>query len=235
MNAQIDTRQRILESARDLIYARSYSEVGVAAICDTAGVKKGSFYHFFPSKQALTLAVLEEFFVEFKERIFAEAFSRELSPLNRLRKMAELAYWFQKDIADETGHTLGCPFGNIAAEMSTQDEQLRHKVEQVFGQMEGHFRQTLEEAVSSGEVGDINIDATAKAMLAYAEGIMLMAKTRNDPEVVRELMPALAEPPTWITVTLPSSSTSPSRRRAMSAASTRAASDRLADWSTTMA
>ena len=193
MNAAIDTRQRILESARDLIYARSYSEVGVAAICASAGVKKGSFYHFFPSKQELTLAVLDEFFVEFKEKIFADSFSEALTPLNRLKKLAELAYRFQKEIADATGHTLGCPFGNIAAEMSTQDEQLRHKVESVLGQMEDHIRATLEAAVTCGEVEDIDVSTTAKAMLAYAEGIMLMAKTRNDPELVRELMPSMAD------------------------------------------
>ena len=193
MNVSVDTRQRILESARDLIYSRSYSDVGVAAICASAGVKKGSFYHFFPSKRDLTLAVIDEFFIEFKEQIFAESFSAELSPLNRLKKLAELAYRFQKEIADEIGHTLGCPFGNIAAEMSTQDEHLRHKVETVFSQMEGHFRDTLEAAVACGEVGEINVTTTAKAMLAYAEGIMLLAKTRNDPEVVRELMPAMAD------------------------------------------
>ncbi|MEN8180439.1 MAG: TetR/AcrR family transcriptional regulator [Pseudomonadota bacterium] len=193
MNAAVNTRQRILESARDLIYARSFSEVGVAAICDSAGVKKGSFYHFFHSKQELTLAVIDEFFIEFKQRIFAQAFSANLSPLNRFRKLADLAYRFQKEIADEIGHTLGCPFGNIAAEMSTQDEHLRHKVETVFNQMEGHFRDTLDAAVACGEVDEINIPATAKAMLAYAEGIMLMAKTHNDPEVIRELMPAMAD------------------------------------------
>lgn len=192
MHALTDTRQRILESARDLIYARSYSEVGVAAICDQAGVKKGSFYHFFPSKVELTLAVIDEFFVEFKEQIFSEAFSPALSPMSRFGKLAELAYRFQKDVADETGHTLGCPFGNIAVEMSTQDEQLRHKVAHIFSQMETHFRATLQDAVACGELEPIDIEATAKAMLAYAEGVMLMAKTRNDPEVVRELMPAMA-------------------------------------------
>lgn len=191
MNAAQNTRQRILESARDLIYARSYAEVGVAAICDSAGVKKGSFYHFFPSKRELTLAVIDEFLVEFKQRIFAEAFDPALSPMNRFQKLATVIYRFQKEVAETTGHILGCPFGNIAVEMSSQDEVLRRKVGTVFARMERLFRETLAAARAQGEIGEIDIDATASAMIAYAEGLMLMAKTRNDPEMIRNLMPAM--------------------------------------------
>ena len=61
-----DTKQRILASARELIYSRSYSDVGVAAICTHAGVKKGSFYHFFASKQELTLEALDTFYIRNK-------------------------------------------------------------------------------------------------------------------------------------------------------------------------
>jgi len=193
MNSPTYTRQRILESARDLIYARSYGEVDVAAICDNADVKKGSFYHFFPSKRDLTLAVIDEFLIEFKEQIFAEAFSKSLPPMQRFLRLSELAYRFQKEIADETGHTLGCPFGNIALEMSTQDEVLRQKVALILSRMEELFRETLTEAIAQGEIGEIDTAATASAMVAYAEGIMLMAKTRNDPAVLRRLMPAIAD------------------------------------------
>ena len=194
MNAASDTRQRIVESARDLIYSRSYSDVGVAAICDRAGVKKGSFYHFFPSKQELMLAVIDKFIVEFKEQIFAQAFAPDMPPLGRLRRLVELAYHFQKEIADTLGHTLGCPFGNLAAEMSTQDESIRQKVERVFAQLESRFAATLDEAAGRGDLdADVDIESTAKAMFAYIEGIMLMAKTRNDPEVIRQLGLAMAE------------------------------------------
>jgi len=194
MNAAANTRRRILDSARDLIYSRSYLDVGVAAICERAGVKKGSFYHFFPSKQELTLAVIDEYIVEFKEQIFTQAFAPDLPPLDRLRRLVEPAYRFQKEMAVALGHTLGCPFGNLAAEMSTQDESIRQKVSQVFGRLESHFAATLYEAAGPGDLGaGVDIEESAKAMLAYLEGIMLMAKTRNDPEVVRQLGPAMAE------------------------------------------
>lgn len=193
MIAETDTRQRILKSARDLFYANSYFDVGVAAICEAAGVKKGSFYHFFPSKLELTLAVIDEYLVGFKQRITQRALAEDVPPLERLRRMFELAYQFQKEIYDETGHTLGCPFGNLASELSTKEEAIRQKVDQVFINMERSFRDVLQDAAQLGELPGVDLDATAKAMVAYAEGIMLMAKTQNDPEVIRNLGPAMAD------------------------------------------
>ncbi len=193
MHGDSNTRQRILDSARELIYARSYADVGVAAICEQAGVKKGSFYHFFPSKQELTLAMLDELFLEFKERIYADPSFSETSPLGRLRRFVERAYQRQRELADSTGQTLGCPFGNLAAELSTQDGAIRQKVDGVFNQLEHYFAATLTEAVEIGEIAEIDILATAQAMVAYVEGIMLMAKTRNDPEIIRQLGPAMVD------------------------------------------
>jgi TetR/AcrR family transcriptional repressor of nem operon len=192
MAPAIESRQRILEAARGLIHARSYADVGVAAICEHAQVQKGSFYHFFPSKKDLTLAVLDAFYVEMKRDLVDQAFAPDCPPLQRLERMAELAYAFQKTIKDSSGHMLGCPFGNLAVELSTQDEAIREKIAGIFTRLRQAFRGALEEAVATGAVQDIDVDATAEAMLAYFEGVMLMAKTRNDAEVLRELLPAVA-------------------------------------------
>jgi TetR/AcrR family transcriptional repressor of nem operon len=191
MNTPIDTRQRLLNSARDLLHSRSYGNVGVKEICDMAGVQKGSFYHFFPSKQELTLAVLDEFYLIMKEKIFAQAFRPERSPMQRLAAVLENIYALQKTIKEQSGKTLGCPYGNIASELSTQDEPIRQRIDSLFQQMEATLQATLDEAVSKGEIAPCNTAATATAMFSYMEGLMLLAKTRNDPEVIRELGSAM--------------------------------------------
>jgi TetR/AcrR family transcriptional repressor of nem operon len=192
MNPVVDTQQRILDSARELIHSRSYADVGVAAICQHAGVKKGSFYHFFPSKRDLTLAVLDGYYMQMKRDLLDDAFSARLPPLQRLERFAQLMYDVQKSNVASTGHLVGCPFGNLAVELSTQDEQIRLKLAEIFSRVCTEFHRTLDEAIKIGELEDIDSGATAEAMLAYFEGVMMMAKTQNDPEVLHQLLPGLA-------------------------------------------
>ena len=59
MGRTSDAREKILGAGQSLIELRGYSALGVAEICKTAGVPKGSFYYFFESKEALALAVLD--------------------------------------------------------------------------------------------------------------------------------------------------------------------------------
>jgi TetR/AcrR family transcriptional repressor of nem operon len=92
-----------------------------------------------------------------------------------------------------TGHVLGCPFGNLASELATQDEAIRQKIDGIFGKLQKAFHQTLQEAMEAGDVPPLDVAATAQAMFAYFEGAMLLAKTHNDPELLRQLLPAMTQ------------------------------------------
>ena len=59
MGRNVDTQERLVEAAAGLWHARSYADVGVNEICEVADVRKGSFYHFFASKQELAVAVID--------------------------------------------------------------------------------------------------------------------------------------------------------------------------------
>jgi len=68
---------------------------------------------------------------------------------------------------------------------------LRAKLIAVFNKTKERFREALEEAVATGALAPLDTEKTATAMLAYLEGIILLAKTQNDPDVVRILGPAI--------------------------------------------
>ena len=191
MSSDTDTRSRILFTAREMFHGRSYADVGIQEICAGAKVQKGSFYHFFPSKRDLALAVIDDMADEWAHGFVAEAFDQDLSPVERLDYMIDAAYYWQKAAADIEGRMPGCLFGNLALEMSTRDDVMRAKLNAVFDRASGKFRATLDEAVRTGALAPMNTECTATAMLAYLEGIILLAKTRNDPEVIRTLGPAI--------------------------------------------
>lgn len=186
-----DTKQRLLETAQKLFYARSYEDVGVQEICQEAGVKKGSFYHFFPSKRDLTLAILDESWKQYRETMLAEVFARDIPPLQRIERLLEVQYRHHKTVKKETGQVLGCPYGNLAGEMSTQDEAIRERLKGIFRDLEVPIEQVLEEAMAAGDLPELDSRATAGAMVAYLEGLTLMAKTWNDPQVIRKLGAAM--------------------------------------------
>jgi TetR/AcrR family transcriptional regulator, transcriptional repressor for nem operon len=187
METGTDTRQRLIDSARELIYARSYSDVGVQQICERAGVKKGSFYHFFPSKRDLTLAALDQLHTYFRQHIIDVAFAADIPPLERFKRFISASYEFHKQLKENTGHIMGCPFGNLGCELSTQDEVIRKRVDSIFSEVQQPLATALAEAVANGELPDIDTAAAARAIFAYIEGVMMYAKIRNDPELIREL------------------------------------------------
>lgn len=184
-------RDRIVDAARALITTRSYASVGVAEICAAAGVKKGSFYHFFPSKQDLGLAVLEAYRREQGVLLQEVVRDTKTPPLERIGRIVAAIAEMQEDGFRESGRLPGCPFGNIAAELSTQDDVIRARVEQVFEGFESHLERLLREAVDRGDIAPLNTEATAQAMFAFLEGAILSAKTRNDPSLLKRVAPAV--------------------------------------------
>lgn len=186
-----DSRSRILHSARDLFHSRSYADVGVKEICDIASVQKGTFYHFFPSKRDLALAVIEHMADDWATGFVAEAFDPELPPMERLVYMTDAVYYWQKAATDIEGRVRGCLFGNLALEVSTREEVLRSKLMAVFNNTRDKFAVALQDAIEAHVIEPLDVRNTATAMLAYLEGIILLAKTENDAEIIRVLSPAM--------------------------------------------
>ena len=79
-----------MDTAIDLIWEQSYGAVSVDVICERAGAKKGSFYHFFHPSRSLTVAAIEERWEKLRPE-FDRIFSPQTPPLERL---SGIAIWF---------------------------------------------------------------------------------------------------------------------------------------------
>jgi AcrR family transcriptional regulator len=89
-----ETEARILNAAADCFARRGYDATGVADLCATAGVSKGAFYHHFPSKQAVFLALLNRWLAILDERLLAatQQTSSAAEALQRIAGMSRLVF-----------------------------------------------------------------------------------------------------------------------------------------------
>jgi TetR/AcrR family transcriptional repressor of nem operon len=181
MGRTSDARERLIGSARELMQQRGYTAVGVAELCHEAGVNKGSFYHVFPSKRELALEVIDSFWAE-SSTLFDRMVAGDGSPLERIRGFFEEVHAHHRELRGQCGRVVGCPLGNLAQEMSTQDPVLRERLGEVFDRQVDRLERVIAEAVGRGDLPAQDTRRSAHSVIALLEGAILLAKTRDDPE-----------------------------------------------------
>jgi len=182
-----DAKQRLLEAAGDLIWENSYGMVTIDAICEKAGVKKGSFYYFFESKADLAVAALEEDWQKEMKPKFDAMFSASNPPLERIRLMMQSSYDCQKQMLEENGQILGCPCFSLGSEICTQNEPIRAKVQETLCRMVRYLESAIRDAQADGSVGPGDPLIKAKAVYTLYEGSLTEARIQNSLESLRIL------------------------------------------------
>ncbi|MDH5526347.1 MAG: TetR/AcrR family transcriptional regulator [Nitrospirota bacterium] len=189
-----NTRQRLIETTLSLLWQYGYGAVGVDRICKDAGVNKGSFYHFFPSKEGLVIAALEHGWQVSREGLYRDAFDPALHPLDRFNQLADLTYAHHQGMRDAAEWKLeqGCPFGNVGAETGADDRRVRDTVRAIYEAEAAFFEQTLRDAVAVQAIRPCDISDTARMMVAWQTGLLTHAKVYNDAGWLRQLVPGWA-------------------------------------------
>jgi TetR/AcrR family transcriptional repressor of nem operon len=88
---------------------------------------------------------------------------------------------------------LGCPFASVGCELSTQDEKIRQKSQEMFDRSCKYFETTLRDAHKEGLVEKYDFVAKSQAIFSFIMGMLLQAKVKNDPEILRDLAPTIMQ------------------------------------------
>jgi TetR/AcrR family transcriptional repressor of nem operon len=123
-------------SQRNGRVTESYQAVGVDELRQAAGVRKGSFYHYFSSKSDLAKAVVDLHAVAFEGRPSGPPVAK---PAQKVPAIPEAIGAIQSALEAQFGRAVGCPFGNFATELSTTDGDLRRHIAGKLGAMERHL------------------------------------------------------------------------------------------------
>ena len=179
------TRDRLVETAAGLLLRQSYGTVSVEDICKSADIKKGTFYHHFPSKVELALAAYDHMWAKAQEAL-DPCFDRMQAPDIRLKRFADAFYNWQKGFFDTEGKIYGCAMATAGQEMGALDDRIRDKA-QIF--CDGHidyYKGLVRDWPGFEQANDAEIEQTSRALFSFVQGVLYHAKIANDPEVIQK-------------------------------------------------
>jgi TetR/AcrR family transcriptional repressor of nem operon len=169
-------RTAILDAAARVINERGFGQTSVEDLIEAAGLSgKSHFYHYFPSKEALGLAVLDRQFERFTERGLAIVREPMIEPLDRLALFIDTLVALQRD--REGGS--GSPFGNLAGELADAHEGVRQRLGGVFASWIDELDALLREMEPLIRHG-VETRRLARFIVAALEGGMLMTRVTRD-------------------------------------------------------
>ncbi len=173
------TRLNLIKEGARLVHEKGYNNTGLSDILKAAGIPKGSFYHYFRSKDDFGLAVIDYFGESIQAMLKGPLDDTGTPPLERLARVMDTYH----SIFEKMGHRCGCPVGNLMQEMSDLNEDFRNKVGHVYSLMKDGIEQCLSQAREQGDIAaDLDPGQAAQFILNSWEGAIMHMKLAKDKE-----------------------------------------------------
>ena len=151
-----------------------YNSTSVADILKAADANSGSLYHYFPTKQALLIAVLEAYRDGIEPMLLAPAWEGVADPVERVFKLLES---YRHRLAD-TGCFYGCPIGSLALEIHEPDPEVREMLAINFDGWVKHVKACLD-AISEKLPPKTDTLRLARFVLTTMEGGVMQSRTHR--------------------------------------------------------
>jgi AcrR family transcriptional regulator len=167
------TQNNILQAAMELFASRGYDATSVAQICQAAGVSKGAFYHHFPSKQAVFVALLENWLSALDEQI-ARLVSQAGTIHAGLIQMASVSEGVFKSARGQL------PMFLEFWRESSHDPLVWNATIEPYRHYTDLFSELIERGIQEGSLQPVDPQTTARVLLAFVLGVILQGVM--DPE-----------------------------------------------------
>jgi AcrR family transcriptional regulator len=169
----IETRDNILAAAVTLFAEKGYDATGVAEICAEAKVSKGAFYHHFPSKQAVFLAILEDWLA-----------ALDLQLEQKLAESSDIPSGLI-EMASITRGIFSAAGGHLAMfiefwSQSLHDPEIWKATVDPYRRYTRMFSGYIQRGIDEGSLRGVDPDTTARMIVGLAVG--LLAQGLMDPE-----------------------------------------------------
>ena len=166
------TRQRVLSTGRALVLKAGFTGMGLQELLSASGVPKGSFYHYFASKEAFGCALLEDYVADYLLRMDALVAAPQTGG-DRLARYGQA--WLASDSAPSITDT--CLVVKLASEIADLSEDMRRILDAGVGQLVDRLEAILSAGIADGSISPLPDPAQA-ARLLYGQwlGAAVLAK-----------------------------------------------------------
>ena len=187
------TRQKLIDTASDLLWTSSYGSVSVDDICKAAGVKKGSFYHYFPSKLDLAIAAMEDYYAEFIKPDMDRIFAANVPFAQSLTLFADALIEEQEITQKKYGLVCGCPLAALGSEMiGDENNAISEKVGEMFCKCKLYIHRAIENAITDRIITKTDPTAVSEEIHDFVTGLLMMARINNSLDgLERDLKPGM--------------------------------------------
>ena len=167
------TRDLIVEQADALFYQGGFEATSFARIAAAVGISRGNFYHHFKTKDDILEAVIARRLDRTQAMLDAWAHDAP-DPRARITAFIRILITNRTKIM-----AFGCPVGTLSSELAKLDHIAQARAAQIFGL----FRDWLAAQFQALGAGP-RAQALALHVLAWSQGVAVMATAFRDPEFV---------------------------------------------------
>ncbi len=173
-------RQHILDTGKVIITGKGFAGVGLNEILTAAGVPKGSFYHYFKSKELFGEALLADYVSKYLEEMDAMLTRPGQSAARSL-----MDYWASWTADTDGGCDCRCLVVKLGSEVSDMSEPMRLALRKGTDQIVARLATSITQALADGSLHGV-ADAQRTALTLYQMwlGAAMLTKLRREPSAL---------------------------------------------------
>jgi len=170
-------KEKLIKTGAKAMLAKSYHAVGIQEILTAVDVPKGSFYHYFESKEAFGVAIIEYYGEQLANSIKGKLSREGYSPTQKIK-----AYFLEiRNYYAKHGCGRGCLVAKLAIEVENPSIAMRNALKREFDKWTTLFATCIKEGQQIGEISS-NHDAEYMAEFLYTswEGALIRMQVNHD-------------------------------------------------------
>ncbi|AKH99530.1 transcriptional regulator, TetR family [Hoeflea sp. IMCC20628] len=177
------TRSRILAEGRALVLAQGFGGLGLTELLTVSGVPKGSFYYYFPSKEAFGCEMLNAYVTDYLAAL--DAIIAQPQPAAE-----RMDSFFSSALGGDAGSMADrCLVVKLAAEITDLSEDMRQILDDGVTAVCDRLAQMLREGAEDGSI-ILQVDPACAATLLYSQwlGAAIIAKLSRRPHPLEQAL-----------------------------------------------